>query len=133
MGKRIDRVKKHFADNKGAYIAGGVGVLIGAAVATVVVLKQTEGNKAIVDSYNLIKYKSPHTSQTVQILLPALGNPGNAVQCIETGTVYASQGEAARTLKIDPSIISRHLNGKQEHVGGNHFKKITEAGVPILA
>jgi hypothetical protein len=131
MGKRIDRIKKHFADNKGAYIAGGVGVLIGAAVATVVVLKQTEGNKAIVDSYNLIKYKSPHTSQLIQVLIPPRGNAGNAIQCNETGSIYPSQNEAVKELGLNAGNLSQHLHGKKDLVNGLSFTKLTENGVPV--
>ena len=130
----IEQIKKHIYENRKVYIVAGVSLLVGIMIGgvTVFVLKKSLGNKVIIDSFNLIKYKSPHTSQTImQVVLPYLGHPGNALQCIETGTIYASQGQAAKELGVNPSTIRKVLNGLQEDIRGLHFTKLTEAGVPI--
>jgi len=124
MGKRIDRVKKHFADNKGAYIAGGVGILVGAA--TAVVLKDRATMISNKETLNF-KWQSP-TTNILQLILPALGDPGNVVQCVETGTIYASQGQAARELGSTASTVSKHLAGLVPDVKGSHLKVIGKAG-----
>lgn len=137
MMPRIEKVKNHLKKNKKIYIAGAAGVVAGAVVGAVgiwVYASRNGANIAMVDSMKLtlINWKSPHTSQTVQVVLPQLGHPGNAVQCLENGTVYASQGAAARALDVNPVAVVRHLQGKQESVAGKHLIKITEAGVPVL-
>jgi hypothetical protein len=131
MKYRVAKIKKHFRDNKGTYIGVGAGIVVGAAAATVLILKQLEGNTAIVDSYNLIKYKSPHTSQLIQVLIPPRGNAGNAIQCNETGTIYPSQNLAAQELGLSAGNLTAHLKGDIPKIKGLSFTKLTENGVPV--
>ena len=128
---RVANIKKHFRDNKGTYIGVGAGIVIGAVSAAALILKQTEGNKAIVDSYNLIKYKSTHTSQLIPVLIPPRGNAGNAIQCNETGTIYPSQNIAAKELGLSAGNLTEHLKGDITKIKGLTFTKLTENGVPV--
>jgi hypothetical protein len=126
---KVQTIKKHVKDHKEAYIAGAVCFIVGAAGALIIKGSQ---NTAIVDSFNMIKYKSPHTSQTLQVVLPQLGHPGNAVQIVgDPGTIFASQGAAARAFGVTPDVVSRHLRGEIPDVVGNVLTKLTERGVPI--
>lgn len=117
---RLERIKQHLQENKKVYLVGagclGAGYFLRPQVVN------------IVDVCNL-KYKSP----TNNIIINALGDPGNVVQCVETGTVYASQNQAARELGVAAARISEHLHGKIPHVQGHTFVLIAKAEVPPLA
>jgi hypothetical protein len=123
----VEKVKTHVREHKEAYIAGSVGVLAGAA--GVLIFRDSSALVSFKETMNL-KYKSP-TSIIAQFIIPALGDPGNVVQSVETGTVYASQGQAARELGVDPSVVSRHLKGVLPDVKGAHLKVIGKAGHPL--
>lgn len=125
---KVQKIKSHLRENRKVYIAASIGVVVGAVGALVL---YGHGNKATIDSWKLINWKSPHTSQTLQVVLPQLGHPGNAVQCIENGTIYASQGEAARSLGVPSDYVSKHLRGELPNVAGVVLKKVTERGIPI--
>jgi len=55
------------------------------------------------------------------------GPPSWMVRCVETGTVFTSQESAARIMKISKSMLSTHLSGKAESVGGYHFVRVAMA------
>ena len=46
------------------------------------------------------------------------------VQCVETGTVYGSTGEAARALGLQQTSISAVCLGNRKSTGGLHFRFI---------
>ena len=126
MNETIEKVRTHLYENRKKYLIGigcfVAGVLVGGTV--VYFVKDASGNKAMIDSFNLIKYKSPHTSQLIQILSP--GNSGNVIKDVETGIIYPSQNAAAKALGINPSNISSQLNGKNADVAGHIFEKIID-------
>ena len=123
---RTQKVKDHLKKHKGVYIAGTAGFAVGATAAIVF----TGGNIQIVDSckVTLFKWKSP-TVNNVQLV--SRTNPAKAVQCLETGEVFASQTRAAELLGISKSALSKHLNGRSTHVGGLHFQRLTDAAANI--
>ena len=99
INQQVKKVKNHFAENKSAYIAGTLGLVAGASVA----LLAFPASVANVKQLQILTWKS---KQTVEIFVEALGDPGNIIQDTTTGTVYASQGQAARALNVSPSRIS---------------------------
>lgn len=121
---RIQKIKDHVVRNKKVYITGGVCFVLGAAIGGGVVAKQQ--NIAIIDSFKLINWKSPHTSKTVQINIPRKGNSGNVIRDTATGTIYPSQNEVVKALGVDPSNLSRHLNGKYPDADGKIFEKLID-------
>lgn len=125
-----EKAKAHFKKNKNVYIGTGVGIVVGGMV--VFVLKSGV-NKATIDSFKLINWKSPHTSQTIQVTIPRMGNSGNAVQCLENGVIYPSQNAAAKALNLNPSTVSKYLNGMRESADGFTFDKVTESGIQIAS
>lgn len=122
---RIDRIKNHLSENKVVYISTAAGVVLSsAATAAVLMTKKPElVNAKIVQGLAL--WSPP----TIQIHIEALGDPGNIIQDVESGTVYASQGQAARELGVTPTAISQHLSGKTPHVRGRRFTKLGKAPV----
>jgi hypothetical protein len=69
------------------------------------------------------------SNQTIDIVIEALGDPGDIIQDTATGTVYASQGQAARALGLSRSKLSEHIAGKKSHVKGHVFTKLGKAAV----
>lgn len=55
------------------------------------------------------------------------GAPSWVVRCLETGDAFMSQASAASHLDVPQSELSKHLNGKVEHVRGLHFERICMA------
>ena len=116
---RTDRVKTHFADNKQIYIAVGVGIVVGAAVATTVVKR---------DAVKVVTLRIFSPGDNLIITnLERRGHPGYLVRCLETGEVYSSINRAAKACSVNAGNLCRHLNGHLEHVKGLHFEKIGEA------
>lgn len=79
-----------------------------------------------VNPKQILAWKS---TQTIEVIIEALGDPGNIVQDTTTGTVYASQGQAARALGVDASTVSKHLNGVLPNVRGHVLTKLGKAAV----
>lgn len=118
------KVQAHLNKYKTAYIVGGVSFLAGVTVSTII-LKKTDTQIAP-KIQQILSYK-PHA--TMEIHIEALGDPGNIIQDLTTGIIYASQGQAARELGVSSSDISKHLSGKTDSVRGHEFTKLGKASV----
>lgn len=116
----VETVKTHLQENKKVYIASGVSLVVGAVGA----LAFSGGGTQIVDSFKLINWKSPHTSQTV---LVRRGHPGFIIRCNQTGELFASQRRAAIANGINQGTLSSHLHGKYPDIGGLTFTCLGEA------
>lgn len=51
------------------------------------------------------------------------------VRCIETGEIFSSGKEAAETMGLDPSHISKVCRGKAKTTGGYHFEFVQKEAV----
>lgn len=116
-----DKVKTHFRTNKKVYLAFGAG-----AVLMYVAGSRRDGSISM-RTFQIGSYNS--STQTIDVHIEALGDPGNIIQDTSTGTIYASQGQAARELGLEPGRISEQLNGKRSHVNGHTFEKLGKAHV----
>jgi len=121
MNHRIENVKQHLRNNKVTYVACSVTAVVCVAGTYFLVGKSALVN---VRPIQILNWKS---NQTVEVFIEALGDPGNIIQDVTTGTVYASQGQAARALGLTPSAISKHLNGLIPDVQGHIFEKLGKA------
>lgn len=125
MSNKIDSVKSHFRRNKNIYAAATVGVATGALVCFVAIKRPTE----ILVNPKVQQILSWKPQATIEVHIEALGDPGNIVQDITTGTIYASQGQAARELGLNAARISEQLRGRIPNVGGHVFEKLGKAAV----
>ena len=98
------------------------GVVLGAVVTVVVGKNPQVVNKPI----QILTWKS---KQVIEVYIEALGDPGNVIQDVETGIIYASQNQAARELGINPARISQQLHGIIDHAKGHKFVILGKAGV----
>lgn len=121
---KLEKIRTHVSENKKAYIAGGVGVVIGVAATTIVLKKSNVEVKPKIQQ--ILSYKP---NATLEVHIEALGDPGNIIQDMTTGTVYASQGQAARELGVSPSVVSKHLAGSMADAGGHILEKLGKAHV----
>jgi hypothetical protein len=124
---KIENIKNHFKNNKVTYIACGVTAVVVAGVTYYVVGKPALVN---VRPVQLLNWKS---QQTVEVFIEALGDPGNIVQDLTTGTIYASQNQAAKALGVFPARITEHLAGKLPNVNGHELVKLGKAAVSDAA
>jgi hypothetical protein len=122
------RVKKHVKEHKEAYLASGVTAVV-ASTGTALIFANGSDVRIVSKITNVICWKP--TSTINQFIIAALGDPGNVIQDIASGMIYASQGEVARKLGVSGTTVSNHLHGKRDHVNGMQFKVVGKAGHPI--
>lgn len=127
MKERIQKIKQHLKDNRRVYLACG-GTAVVAAVGTLLVTRRDELSIFKQEINQPLSWK-PTAHNSIEVHIEALGDPGNIIQDTTTGTVYASQGQAARELGVSPSRVSEHLSGKLLDVGGHHLVKLGKAQV----
>lgn len=124
---KIEKIKQHFKDNAKLYIGIGIGAGVTIIGAAAYVLLSEKGAKLVgVRPVQVLTYKS---NQVIDIHIEALGDPGNIIQDLTTGTVYASQNQAARELGVDHRRISKHLQGLTDNVDGHKFTVLGKAAV----
>jgi hypothetical protein len=112
--EKAQAVKEHIIRNKVVYISGGVSFLAGVTTALIINRNQTRisvnnAEKVLFNWYNFN-------------LGP--GRPGTMLHHIETGDVYRSQRDAARSLGLNETTLSQYLNGTRDHVSGQHFARV---------
>lgn len=123
--ERTRKVKAHFQRNKKTYLACG-GTAVVAVLGTLVITQRTRVDISAQKMSGAVLYKP---TQTIDVHVEALGDPGNIIQDTTTGIVYASQGQAARELGLEPGRISEQLSGKRDTVNGHTFVKLGKAMV----
>ena len=123
MNETIEKIKNHIRENRKVYIAGAVCFTVGIVVGVLAVKRPS------INSYtNMTRILSPGDNNILKVYISALGDPGNVVQCVETGTIYASQGQAARELGVTAAEVSKHLKGHYESLKGLHLVLLGKAG-----
>ena len=123
MNQKIERIKNHLVENKKVYIAAVAGAVMGGIVVLMIIKY-----RRLPSEINVTRILSPGDENIMKVFINPLGDPGNVVQCVETGTVYASQGQAARELGVSTARISQHLSGLTPHIYGNHLIILGKAG-----
>lgn len=125
MSEKIDRIKKHFRDNKKTYIAIGVTATVTAAV-TYIIVKKNAIEIPPMDFNNHIEGDNNTILQEIHINMCRPGNKAFVVQCIEDQRVWPSIRAAAEDLNISAGKLGSHLKGKFPDVDGLHFEKVGE-------
>lgn len=121
----MNKFTTHFKNNKKVYITGGVCLVVGAVGA--ILLTRNPADMNVDNKIQQILSWKPEA--TLEVYIEALGDPGNIVQDTTTGTIYASQGQAAKAIGVKPSDMSKHLNGVRAHLDGHIFEKLGKAQV----
>lgn len=130
--EKIEKIKQHFRDNKKVYIAIGTTAVVTAAGAVLLVKYNNVKVTQKASQNALVNYKPTiHQEQIVQVIIPPRGNSGNAIQCDQTHVIFPSQNFGAKDMGLNPSELSKHLNGLKDSVNGFTFTKLTENGIPL--
>lgn len=127
MSKKIDKVKKHFSDNKQLYLGIGIGAVVTAAVAYLIIQgKDSVDVTAIQKGYTITGDVSNTINQIIEVGISRPGPKSFVIQCLESQKTWPSMRSAAEDLGVNPGKLSSHLNGKFPDVNGLHFEKLAE-------
>jgi hypothetical protein len=117
MNQRFDKIKQHVVANKPAYIAGisclTVGVLVGAACKN----RPINFNNTVAPIFNNTASPVIENANTTTLG----GYAHKLVRCNESGQIWETLKEAADSISVSPSTLSKHVNGHTDHVYGSTF------------
>lgn len=154
MNERIEKIKKHFENNKIVYVMGTIFVCAG--VTTLIMrerhanfFKSLDGPKTADTSVTMRPLTQPigiTTGDPAQSTIGILGQkvvikdstlniasyisadrqgpPSWVVRCLETDKVFTSQRSAALAMGLAQDHLSNHLNGTRDDVSGFHFERV---------
>lgn len=85
--------------------------------------RSAETRRKISES-NKIKHKGMHHSAETRLKMSESqkGKHAKSVICVETGTVYSSGREAAKSTGVSPTAINNVVRGKSKTAGGYHWE-----------
>ena len=126
MSTRWERVKQHVVRNRYWYAAGGLAVVAG-------VLGYSVGRSSadgecghvfevggdVTDSPVLIG--DGNTMENHSEINNYYGHSTKIVKCLETGEIWETVGEAADAIGVGRTTMSKHLNGRTDHIDGLHY------------
>lgn len=123
---KVEKVKKHFRDNKKLYLVGGVSA--GVAVATTLVVVKFKGcvpPAEVNQTINQVAVGWGHTQTFVNFV--ERSTPSKPVHLVGTDRFFASLSEAARATGHSVSDISKNVNGLRPDVKGDVFQLLDKA------
>jgi hypothetical protein len=129
MKVSLEKTKAHLYENRTTYLVSGalvLGVGIGFALRSPKVTQS-------VQTWVIGCYKSPVTVNVTQIIIPALGDPGDVIRCVEDGMTYASRGQLSRATGKSMGTIAKHLLDPTQALDGYHYEVVAKAGLPFFA
>jgi hypothetical protein len=120
MKQQIEKIKIHFKENKTVYLTSASCLAIGV---TIGVLLKNRPQITIAPVIAPVITASPVFNN----------NPNNVnfggyahklVKCLETGEIWETVTETAKTAGVTASAMSRHLNGHKPHIDDFHYEII---------
>ena len=126
-------IKDHFQRNKTRYLVGGafvVGVAVGFAIYhyKVAPVKINTGNPVSYSS-KIGTVKAAENSKVIVNIVQGTdnvvkfsGHSTKIVECIETGEIFKMVKKAAESAGVNSSLMSKHINGKCQHILGKHYR-----------
>jgi hypothetical protein len=121
----MNKVKKHFSDNKKLYLGIGIGVTVTAAIGVVICRANPESSAQVVQKINQIAWR-PENNQMV-VNLVERSTPSKPVHLVGTNLFFSSMSEAARETGHSISDISKNVNGLRPDVKGDIFQLLESA------
>ena len=123
MNARIEKIKKHFQDNKGTYIACGVTAVVAVAGTLFFVKNKTMPPQII----STIAPVFNNEVNPVIINLVERSTPSKPVHLVGTNLYFSSLGEAARETGHSLQKLSKHINGHLPDLDGDVFELLQPA------
>lgn len=106
-----ERVKLHVKEHKKEYLIGAGGVVVGAGI--VMIFKQRP---------MIINTIAPIFNNNNSSAVNFGGHMTKLVKCLETGEMWETVTEAAKSAGTSLPAMSKHLNGHSaEHLYGMHY------------
>ena len=125
MSTRVEKIKKHFADNKGTYIACGVTAVIAVAGTFFFVKNNASGAEIVQKITPVLSWKPESTNVVIKMFERSTAS--KPVHLVGTNLYFNSLSEAARETGLHLSMISRNINGHIPDVNGNVFELLEPA------
>lgn len=119
--KKFEQIKTHLSENKKTYVGVGVGVLVGAAAATVALHNKTE----VAQKINLVAVG--YKNNQVLVNFVERSTPSKPVHLKGTNLYFDSLSDAARKTGHHLSMISKNVNGHIPDVKGDVFVLLDKA------
>lgn len=124
-GDIMGKIKEHFGKHKTSYVVGGAALVTGVGVGVIIANRTS----AVYSKNQIVGVVNWKPKQTIEVFIEALGDPGNIIQDLDTGIIYASQNQAARALGVPPARFSEYFAGKISHIKGHNFEKLGKAHI----
>jgi hypothetical protein len=113
--KKYEQIKAHVRENKAAYVVGTAGAAL--TIVTFVVTRRVSTRYMRIEGTATFIHKAVVKEgplyNVFNIYAHGFKNRGPSwmIVCDQTGTGFRSIAHAASAMNLDPSSISRHLNG----------------------
>jgi hypothetical protein len=121
MNEKIERIKKHFVENKKVYIGIGIGIVVGGVSAGVLfALKNSDSGTKIVQKVQQIGFHNEANPVIVNLI--ERSTPSKPVHLVGTNLFFNSLHEAARETGHSLREISKNVNGLIPDVKGDVFE-----------
>jgi len=137
VAQKYNAVKSHLIEHKKVYITGGICFIAGVASYAIISDDATQPQRRIpIRNYNgggnaqvsieaeSITDSPIHVEQTTNDINNFGGHSTKIVKCVETGEIFGSVNDAARSVGVAQSKMSLHLNGRKDHVYGYTYEII---------
>lgn len=148
MNTKFDKFKVHFKENRKFYIGVGTGVAF--AGITCLIMRDEKptywAHRSLKEPHTMLDagvdrparesmgsfFFGQSTFGSVTNVNNAVttvhkgskGHPGFVTRCVETGEIFATQGDAAKAFDIPPEFLSKHLNYGRDLSENLHFERI---------
>ena len=116
----VKSVQDHLNANKSAYIVGVIGTVAYMSKSRPLKINITV-SPAIAPVFN-----NTPVFNNINTVAKNIGRPPYLVYIKELDKFVRSQGEAAKALGVTNAAISKHVNGKTEHINGYHLLRYKE-------
>lgn len=120
-----EKIKQHFRDNKKVYIAGTIGVLVGAAGLGTVLLLRGKVDPDVAQKITQIGFRNEANPVIIQLI--ELSTPSKPVHLLGTGEYFNSINDAARQTGYSARDISLNVRHLIDNVKGDVFELIEPA------
>lgn len=126
---RWERVKQHVVRNRYWYAAGGLAVVAGALGYSIG--RSSANDEKYYSDWEIedvvesqVQVGDGNTIENHTEITNYYGHSTKIVKCLETGEIWETVNEAAADIGVGRSTLSNHLNGRSDHIYGNHYEII---------
>lgn len=128
---KLKKAKEHIVENREVYISGivcfTVGVAVSQFISTTTNTPQVVGGSASNDNDVQVggDVNAPITiNQNATVVNNFGGRLCKIVKCVDTGEIFETAKAAAKSAGVDPVTMSKHLNGKRDHLFGMTYEVV---------